>query len=460
MSGLFNDFEQFGGQKARKYLFITSVSICCALLVIISNEGEGSVLHLVAMILVMASTDSTTLAARAAFFVFGSSGTRLRNVQIACVVLSYLLSLLLEETLAVLLMVRLIRKVVDVLQQESIQALHQRELLRKTVARMPALAAQPGVREAILQQVQQDRSAESASSPDKVRGIPLAPAPGHHSPDKPASPAGGQASGSKSDDVPLVVPAMSLSISELLAVITLSEDDDVPMDSACSPSAQQKNSANHLPTDHGADEHENENSHSDTSLSTKPRCTTNSTASSKKWAAVQGMHSKRSDLEISSLNPEPFETAADTSSEKMSTYSSDSSLGKKCQRSVIGVPERSPLWTAAEATAAHQSRRTLWRRVLSKMSHHAGAAFAPLQSLMAKLSGSSEFNAATVLGDSAITEVSATSPPALLRGPMPKSAILCESRKGAGKTATLLEHGKIFLPGESSPPKKQGQEKR
>lgn len=505
MSGLSSHFEQCGRQNVRKYLFIIGVTVCCTMLVVISNQSEddrsaycimsvltllltealpaqvtvmmplfffvrfefsspldyylpSSILHLVATILVLASTDSTTLAARAAFFVLGSSGTRLRNVQLACLALSYLLSLLLEETLAVLLMIRLIRKAVDVLQQESIQARHQRELFRKTVARMPALAAQPGVREALLQRVEQDRNPESSSTPDKVRGSFRVPAPGLHSADKPSAPLGGQASDSNVD-VPLVVPAISVSISELLVLMkTLSVDGAVPKDDGCLPSSEIKNSTQGPATDLRAVKRDSESSHDDTP-SGKPRCTARGTASSTRQAGAQDTLSNTSALDKSSLSLESFETAADATWEKTSASSYDSYMGKKCPESAAtDDPGRSSQWTPAGGTAASES--VLWKSVLSKVSHCAGAALAPFQSLMTKKSSSSEFIPATALGESAVTEVSATSPSALFRGSTPKSAMLSKSRKGVSKTTTLLHDGKIFLPGDSSPPKKAGQVKK
>ncbi|KAL1436435.1 hypothetical protein MTO96_049669 [Rhipicephalus appendiculatus] len=389
----------------------------------VNNFLPGSVLHVVALILMMASTDSTTLAAHIAFYMLSVTGTRLRNLQLTCLALSCFLSLLLEETLAVLLMARLIWKAVEVLQQESVQVLHQRELFRKTVTRMPALRARPELRESLLRSVEE---ASTDSSPSTVMDFsaPRATLSLLQTHEKPSTSFGQRASNK-----------------DIERLMSLPFSNDVSDQSAVTGhvKAQDKHTELSMPAD--TTPFSNEDSSS--------RPTTHYEKRRKEDIRTEGRvpRSPSSSVRSFSATPSGVVDAAispgNAADEDSKAYDNEKSgLKPHTYRSVVLFLERQGVqrrqFFEPKVVRGHEgfSGNRLARRggteCLSKSKAHPCRRSAKAPPRKAALCRR----------------------PPLTRGVALKSALLSPSRNRTRKTTTLLENGKIFYPGESSPPKK------
>lgn len=103
--------------------------------------------------LLVRTMDTTSLLSRLAFCMLEVSGSRLRNVVLSYILMTSLLSTILDPTLTVLTMASLVYKAVEVFQHEGIQALHQKALFRKTVTRMTGLGEAPKLINSLLEDI-------------------------------------------------------------------------------------------------------------------------------------------------------------------------------------------------------------------------------------------------------------------------------------------------------------------
>ncbi|XP_070385166.1 uncharacterized protein [Dermacentor albipictus] len=512
MSGRHSLWELNGRHRSCKCLFIFGVALSIVLLVVVSQESEdarsayclvsvtvlvltealptqvtvmmplflymelelfgevtdyfpGSVLHLVAVMLMIASTDSTTLATHVTFFVLSVTGTRLRNLQLTCLALSCFLSLLMEETLAVLLMARLILKAVEVLQQESVQVLHQRELFRKTVTRNPALSARPDIREALLGNID-DTGLESPASTSRELPTSRAPLSVLQTGETPSTSSGQRAS---SSDIqrPASLPVLN-ETADQSAVIGPVDRETQSLESSLSADSSFLTSEDLsflFATEHSdrrgtrnfsAEDHVPASPSVSPSLSSKPSPIVDSDIAAGKPASSADVGYKTCETENSVSNQTTAEASVCSVSDK--ACNDDSSL---CQKSSEGLKDSQGTGSQeTEGSKADRNRKITWKRILGRVGHSAAGAFPPLRSLMERSMLSGSDAPVPVLVESGVTDGSGLSASASVRGVALKSALLSPNRSRTRKTTTLLEDGKIFFPGESSPPKKSDQEKK
>ncbi|XP_049271140.1 uncharacterized protein LOC119393923 [Rhipicephalus sanguineus] len=99
----------------------------------------AELLHQIAVVLMVASVDATSLLCRVALYVMGLFGTRVRTLLCSCVAGAALCTLLMSATAAVLLMAAVADKMVQLLQNELVQAFQQRALFDKTTVGMSSL---------------------------------------------------------------------------------------------------------------------------------------------------------------------------------------------------------------------------------------------------------------------------------------------------------------------------------
>ncbi|KAH6946825.1 hypothetical protein HPB50_015407 [Hyalomma asiaticum] len=447
-------------RQSRKYLFMIGVALSMVSLAVVTRENKGSVLHLVAVLLVMASTDSSTLAGRATFYVLSVTGTRLRNLLFACLALSCFLSLLLEETLAVLLIARIISKVVEVLQQESVQVLHQRELFRKTVTRMPALKGRPDLRDSLLKNVAES-VLDSPQSTDRELSASRVPASLLQSPEKPSTSRGQRES----------TVDMDRSVS-----LPFSNEDNGPVGChhARRPSRPSTRSRLCGPTAfawqakilHLSRRQRISKKHERKTLApmaTFPRAgwlcqhflRSGRALRAPRFLGENGLAPRTRTIspsytETSFSNQTVTEASVCSSIEKQ--FNDDSSLGTRDSQGTSSQHSEEP--------KADERRKVIWKRVLGRMGHSAAGVFPPLRSLMEKSTIPESSTAVPTLCDGVVAEGTTMSTSAQTRGGALKSALLSPSRNRKLKKTTLLEDGKVFYPGESTPPRKHGHGKK
>ncbi|KAH8033358.1 hypothetical protein HPB51_011426 [Rhipicephalus microplus] len=408
------------------------------------------------MVLIMASTDGTTLAAHVTFYILSVSGTRLRNLTITCIVLSCFLSLVLEETLAVLLMTRLIWKMVEVLQQENIQVLHQRELFRKTVMRMPALRSRPELQESLLRSVE-DGSMDSSSGTDMDFTTPRATLSLLQSHEKPSTSFRRRAS--KTDVELALLPLGSNDIfDQSTAIRHVNRDDmhkELPRPSDASFFTNESSLCRSAITNYEKKRKKDISTEGRALRGASAVPSFSSTPPPVVGAAISlgndaDEDSKACDMERSISNHTVTESSVSTVNDKM--LNDGSSLDQKTSEGTRD--SQGTVSHGAKELSAHRNRRVTWKRALERLGETAAVVFPPLRSFLDKPTLSELSPPVPAFCESATLEGCAVSASALTRGVALKSAMLSPNRIRARKTTTLLEDGKIFYPGQSSPPKK------
>ncbi|KAH6945231.1 hypothetical protein HPB50_007592 [Hyalomma asiaticum] len=107
---------------------------------LLQNElVQMELLHQTALVLLVVSLNGTSLMCRVALYTMALFGTRVRALLCGCVVGGVILTLLTNGTIAVLLMAAVIDNMVQLLQNELVQALQQRALFDKATIGMSSL---------------------------------------------------------------------------------------------------------------------------------------------------------------------------------------------------------------------------------------------------------------------------------------------------------------------------------